>query len=196
MVDRERGVAMDIADLHSRALTHTRRIVAGIAPSQFGDPTPCEGWDVRELLNHVISGNEWAAALSAGATIPEVGDRFDGDRLGDDHVAAYDTTAAAAEAAFKRPGALEAPCAVSYGPVPGEVYAGHRFIDVLIHGWDLAKATGQDTTLDPELVRACAAVVEPQRELLAGSGMFGDGSVDAAATDPQAVLLSTLGRTP
>ena len=36
---------------------------------------------------------------------------------------------------------------MSYGPVPGSVYAGHRFIDVLIHGWDLAKATGQDATI-------------------------------------------------
>src|SRR5207249_5126323 len=61
---------------------------------------------------------------------------------------------------------MAAPCAVSYGPVPGEIYAGHRFIDVLIHGWDLAKATGQDTGLDPELVQVCWEVVEPQVELL------------------------------
>ena len=52
---------------------------------------------------------------------------------------------------FAAPGALDAPCAVSYGPVPGSVYAGHRFLDVLIHGWDLAKATGQNTNLAPEL---------------------------------------------
>ncbi len=188
---------MDIAELHGQALTHTRRVIIGIAPDQLDGPTPCEGWDVRELLNHVISGNEWAAELSAGKTIPEVGDRFDGDRLGGDHVAAYDASATAAEAAFKRPGALEAPCAVSYGPVPGEVYAGHRFVDVLIHGWDLAKATGQDTTIDRELVAACAAVVKPQHDLLAGSGMFGDGSVDVAdGADPQTRLLASLGRTP
>jgi hypothetical protein len=41
---------------------------------------------------------------------------------------------------------MQAPCAVSYGPVPGEVYLGHRFIDVVVHGWDVAKGTGQDTT--------------------------------------------------
>ena len=84
----------------------------------------------------------------SGKTIDEVGDRYDGDVLGDDPSAAYDASARVAGDAFARPGAMEAPVAVSYGPVPGEIYAGHRFIDVLIHGWDLAVATGQDSTLD------------------------------------------------
>ena len=74
-----------------------------------------------------------------------------------------------AAAAFRAPGAMEAPCAVSYGPVPGEVYCGHRFLDVLIHGWDVASSTGQDTTLEPELVEACFEVIEPQLDMLVGS---------------------------
>jgi uncharacterized protein (TIGR03086 family) len=75
--------------------------------------------------------------------------------LGGDPLSAYDASAQVAAAAFEAPAALDAPCAVSYGPVPGSVYAGHRFIDVLIHAWDLAVATGQDTTLDIDLVEAC-----------------------------------------
>jgi hypothetical protein len=50
---------------------------------------------------------------------------------------------------------------VSYGPVPGSVYAGHRLLDVLVHSWDLAVAIGQDYTLDPELMEACRQVIEP-----------------------------------
>jgi len=76
------------------------------------------------------------------------------------------------------------------------VYAGHRFLDVLVHGWDLAQATGQDTTLDPDLVEACWAVVEPQREILEGSGMFGDNHDVPAGADRQTTLLVALGRTP
>ena len=68
---------------------------------------------------------------------------------------------------------MEAPIAVDTGPVPGNVYAGHRFIDVLIHGWDLAVATGQDSRLDPDLVEICWEIVRPQLELLQGSGTFG-----------------------
>ena len=89
---------------------------------------------------------------------------------------------------------MERPVAVSYGPVPGEVYAGHRFIDVLIHGWDLAKATGQDATLDPDLVEACWSVINPQMELLRGSGMFGDDVEVSDDADSQTKLLATLGR--
>jgi uncharacterized protein (TIGR03086 family) len=89
---------------------------------------------------------------------------------------------------------MERPCAVSYGPVPGEVYCGHRFIDVLIHGWDVATATGQDATLPPALVDACIEVVTPQADLLLGSGMFGTDVDAGAGADQQAQLLAMLGR--
>lgn len=185
---------MDIAEVHTRALGATRGYVAGVQDSQWGAPTPCEDWDVRTLVNHVVSGNEWAAALAAGWTIDEVGDRLDGDILGDDPLEAYDASAERAGAAFRAPGALEAPCAVSYGPVPGEVYAGHRVLDLLVHGWDLATATGQDATLDPRLVTAGLVVLLPQAELLAASGAFGAPTDLGEDADPQARLLGLTGR--
>ncbi len=83
---------------------------------------------------------------------------------------------------------------MSYGPVPGEIYAGHRFIDVLIHGWDLAVATGQDTTLDPELVETCWEIVRPQLDLLQGSGAFGTNVDVPDDADSQTRLLAVLGR--
>jgi uncharacterized protein (TIGR03086 family) len=184
----------DIAARHREALQAARRVVAGVDRGQWGEPTPCSDWNVEELLNHVVSGNWWASELASGATIEGVGSRLDGDQLGDDALDAYDRSAEAAAAAFEAPGALDAPCAVSYGPVPGSVYAGHRFIDVFIHGWDLAVATGQDRTLDPALVEACWAVVEPQAELIRGSGAFGDEVTIAPEADPQARLLAALGR--
>ena len=54
--------------------------------------------------------------------------------------------------------------------VPGSVYAGHRFIDVFIHGWDLATATRQDPALDPDLMEACRLIIEPQLELFRSAG--------------------------
>src|SRR5262249_32611283 len=173
-----------------------RRYVDSVGDGQWQMPTPCEGWDVRELVNHIVSGNFWAGELARGKTIEEVGDRLDGNVLGDEAVAAYDESARAANEAFRAPGAMEAPCAVSYGPVPGAVYAGHRLIDVLIHGWDVAKATGQDTTLPPDLVEATWAVVEPQKDLLLGSGMFGADHTTPPGADRQTALLTLLGRMP
>jgi uncharacterized protein (TIGR03086 family) len=183
-----------IAELHRRALEETRSVVAGIDRVQWADATPCEGWDVHALLNHLVTGNLWAAELGSGHTIEEVGDRLDGDVLGGNALDAYDTSAEAAAATFEAPGALDAPCAVSYGPVPGSVYAGHRFIDVLIHGWDLATATGQDATLDPELVDAAYGLLQDQADMVRASGMFGEDILVPVGVRPQTQLLAFIGR--
>lgn len=184
----------DIAELHAQALDATGRIVAGIAADRWHADTPCDGWDVRALVNHVVAGNLWAAELAAGGTIEGVGDRLDGDMLGPDPAGSYDASAKAAAAVFRRPGALDAPCAVSYGPVPGSVYAGHRFLDVFIHGWDLAAATGQDTALDAGLMQACREVIEPQLEAFRGAGALADPLPVPAGASDQTRFLAMLGR--
>ncbi len=189
-------MTVDLPEAHAAALDTTRALVVGIGRSQWADPTPCADWNVRALVNHIVTGNFWAAELAAGATIAEVGDRLDGDVLTEDPAAVYLVSSELAAAVFRAPGAMERPCAVSYGPVPGEVYCGHRFLDVLIHGWDVAKATGQDTSLPSDLVEACIQVVEPQQALLAGSGMFDTGVDAAGSSDPQTRLLAMLGRRP
>jgi uncharacterized protein (TIGR03086 family) len=155
-------VMTTVADWHTLALETTRQIVEAVPADRWQAATSCPEWDVRGLVNHTVSGNLRAAKLGSGATIEEAGDRLDGDRLGTDPARAYAAPATAASAAFHRPGALDAPCAVSYGPV----YAGHRFIDVLIHVWDLATATGQDATL----IRAdCIRAEVPGRQPADGS---------------------------
>ena len=184
----------DIAELHAEALRATGRIVDSIPADRWHSDTPCEGWDVRALVNHVVAGNLWAAELATGATIASVGDRLDGDVLGADPAKAYAGSADAAAAAFGRPGALEAPCAVSYGPVPGEVYAGHRFIDVLVHGWDLAVGSGQDATLDPVLVEACRQVLEPQVGGFRAAGVFGPEIAVPPDAPAQTRFLAMVGR--
>jgi len=185
-----------LTTLHRRALAATGTVVTGVSVDQWTAPTPCEGWDARSLTNHVVAGNLWAAELASGKTIEQVGDRLDGDVLGSDPAAAYAASAEAAGRAFEAPGALDAPCAVSYGPVPGSVYLGHRFIDVLVHGWDLAAATGQGTALDPALVAACLEIIEPQLDALRSSGAFGESAQAPEGADDQTRLLLALGRRP
>jgi uncharacterized protein (TIGR03086 family) len=184
----------DIAELHAQALDHTGRIVSGIPRDRWQADTPCAGWDVRALLNHLVAGNLWAAELGAGGSIEGVGDRLDGDLLGADPAASYAASADAAAAVFRRPGALDAPCAVSYGPVPGSVYAGHRFLDVFVHGWDLAVATGQDRQLDPVLMEACREVIEPQLEAFRGAGALGAELPVPPGATAQRRFLASLGR--
>ena len=185
----------DISELHAQALDATGRIVRGVAADRWHAATPCAGWDARALVSHLVAGNLWAAELAAGGTIGGVGSRLDGDLLGDDPAAAYGESAAAAAAVFRRPGALDAPCAVSYGPVPGSVYAGHRFLDVLVHGWDLAVATGQDYALDPHLMDACGQIIEPQLEAFRSAGALGPEVAVPADASAQTRFLALLGRT-
>ncbi len=185
---------VDLPEVHARSLDHARRSMAGIGDEQWEIVSDCDDWTVRELVNHVVTGNYWAAELGSGLTIEQVGDRLDGDVLGTDPLRAYDDSSLVAAAVFRAPGAMERPCAVSYGPVPGEVYCGHRFLDVLVHGWDVATSTGQDTTLDVDLVEACLAVIEPQIDMLVASGAFGTRLDVPEGSSSQTKLLGLLGR--
>ena len=184
-----------IAELHARALDTTGRIVDGVPADRWHAATPCPDWDARGLVNHLVAGNLWAAELAAGSTIEAVGSRLDGDLLGDNPVAAYAASASAAAAVFRRAGALDAPCAVSYGPVPGSVYAGHRFLDVLVHGWDLTVATGQDYALDSELMEACQQIIEPQLDGFRSAGALAPEVAVPADASAQTRFLAMLGRT-
>ncbi|MGH9243318.1 MAG: TIGR03086 family metal-binding protein [Acidimicrobiales bacterium] len=187
-------MTVDLPDVHDRALEATSQVVAGIKPTQLDADSPCEGMSLRELLGHVVAGNLWVGELMAGRTIDQVGDALDGDVLGDDPAAAYDGSARIANEAFRAAGAMEKPVAVSYGPVPGAVYCGHRFFDVLVHGWDLAKGTGQDTALDPELVAACREVIEPQVEAFRAAGALAQPVPVADDADEQTKFLALIGR--
>jgi uncharacterized protein (TIGR03086 family) len=182
----------NLPSLHQRALESTGRFLARVEDDAWHSPTPCDPWDVRTLANHIVSGNWWVHELGSGHTIEEVGSRLDGDLLGDDPVIAYEKSAAAAAAAFSGPDAMAAMFAVSYGPVPGKVYARHRFIDVLVHGWDIAAATGQDDLLDPDLVQACWAMVEARPQMRSQWG-FAPIEIPAAG-DLQTRLLAFVGR--
>jgi uncharacterized protein (TIGR03086 family) len=185
---------VDLPVVHAQALEHTAKLVAGVPADRWPTPSVCGGWSVRELVNHLAAGNLWAGELVRGKTIAEVGDGLDGDVLGADPAVAFRHTATVAAEAFAAPGAMDAPCAVSYGPVPGSVYCGHRLLDVLVHGWDVAASTGQDTALPGDVVEACWAVLAPQLEMLQGTGAFGT-AVDVPATaDAQTRLLAVLGR--
>lgn len=186
---------MDIVELHTRASEATRRYVHAVKDDQWHDPTPCADWDVRDVVNHIVAENLWVPPLVEGKSIEDVGDRFEGDMLGDDPAGAYDRSAAAADAAFAAPGALQAPVGVSYGPIPGEAFARHRFFDILIHGWDVAKGTGQDTTLEPELVAACYEIVDAERDMIVGAAPYFGQAVDVPDDAPlQVRLLALLGR--
>src|SRR5437899_5267197 len=79
-----RGAAMpDVKELYRRALERFGRHVHQVRDDQWNGPTPCTEWDVRVLVNHLVSENLWMPPMLDGRKIADVGDRFDGDLLGE-----------------------------------------------------------------------------------------------------------------
>src|SRR5262245_47082863 len=75
---------MDAAELFRRSTDEWNRRIRAIPDDMWRAPTPCSDWDTRDLVNHVTYEHRWVPPLLAGATLEEVGDRFDGDLLGSD----------------------------------------------------------------------------------------------------------------
>jgi hypothetical protein len=84
---------------------------------------------------------------------------------------------------------------LSFGDTPIDEYAMQMIADHLVHGWDLAAATGMDRSMDPELVSVIQAWFAPQEEAWRAAGAIGP-RVEIDADDPQSELLSVYGRDP
>jgi uncharacterized protein (TIGR03086 family) len=187
---------MDIVALYRRSMDNFTDAVSRVGPDQWAGPTPCEGWDVRRLVNHLVYEDRWAVPLLEGATIAEVGDRFDGDLLGDDPLAASTEAAQEAYAAASAPGALERTVHLSFGDTPAEEYVHQLFSDHVVHTWDLLAALGADRALDPELVATLADWFAAREDAYRQAGAIGPRVQlpdDASAQDR---LIAAFGRDP
>jgi len=184
----------DIRRLFRRALEEVGDGVHGVKEDQWGSPTPCSEWDVRALVNHLVYELRWAVPLFEGQTVTEVGDRFEGDLLGDDPAKAWDEAAAAALDAVNAEGAMERTVHLSFGDFPGSGYTRQIFADLLIHGWDLARGSGQDERLDPELVAECAQWFTNVESSYRDGGAIAERPEVPDDADKQTTLLAAFGR--
>jgi len=141
----------DVRDLFVKASKLYEDAVHQIREDQWHLPTPCTEWDVRALMQHLVNEQLWVPPLLEGLTIAEVGDRFDGDNLGDDPVAAWDEASAAARDAVTALKDLQSTTHLSFGDFPAQEYLDQMLFDLHIHGWDLRTGIGADTTLDGEV---------------------------------------------
>jgi len=188
---------LDLVDLHDRCGQRFATLVAGVGAKQWHDKTPCSEWDVRALVHHLVYEQVWVPPLFEGQTPSEVGDRFEGDLMGDDASRWPDVVSSSiqkAHAVVAQPGSLEQTVHLSFGDTSGPEYVTQLTADFAIHSWDLARATGQDDTIDPDAVALLFPWVKANAELLAGSGIFGS-PVDPGPDRPDEVrLLGLVGR--
>ena len=185
---------MDQETAYRRTVEGWAALVEGVRPGQWALPTPCEDWDVRALVNHVVGEDLWTEPLMRGSTMEEVGDRFDGDQLGDDPQEVAREAAAEAISAVAETLPSQGKVHLSYGDEDMAEYVAQLTADHLIHGWDLAAATGAATELDDDLVEVVASWFAEREEMYRSAGAIGP-RVEALG-DAQSQLLARFGRDP
>lgn len=182
---------MGSADEHRRVAGEFTATVEGTAPAAWDLPAPPEGWVARDVVRHLV---EWFPAFlreAAGITLPT------GPSVDDDPVGAWRAQTEAVQALLDDPATERELDLPHLGRMPlaraiDMIYTG----DVFLHRWDLARATGQDETLDPA---TCAEMLEamlPMDDALRQSGHYGPRVEVPADADVQTTLLAFIGRTP
>jgi uncharacterized protein (TIGR03086 family) len=184
----------DLIALFQRAAEGFGTHVRAIADGQWHDPTPCTDWDVRVLVNHVTVEQLWVPPLVQGSSVADVGDRFDGDQMGDDPVATWNAALRASSDAFGAAGALDGKVLLSSGDKAVGEYCWEMTTDALIHSWDLARGIGADEALDAELVELVYERTFPVAEHLQETGLFAPPVPVPDDAPLQTKLLAIFGR--
>jgi uncharacterized protein (TIGR03086 family) len=185
----------NVQEIYDRCAAEFAARVHAVGAS-WDRPTELPGWDVRDLVHHLVYEERWTPPMLAGSTMAEVGDRFEGDLLGDYPVTAFDEAAAEALAAVQADGVLERIVHLSFGDHPGLEYVMQLSADHLVHAVDLARALGVDETLEPEVTDAVLAWFEPMEDMYREYGVIGPRVEWAAGAGAQARLLGMMGRRP
>lgn len=180
------------ADEHRLIAAEFTTTVEGVAPAAWDHPAPPEGWLARDVVRHLV---EWFPAFLAGSTGIELPP---GPSVDDDPVGAWRSQTDAVQALLDDPVTADAEYdlphigTMSLGQAVAMIYTG----DVFLHRWDLARATGQDETLDADRCAEMLAGMLSMDEALRHSGHYGPKVEVPADADAQTKLLAFIGRTP
>ena len=187
------------AETLEKAFASTAGVLSNVTADQLDGPTPCRSWRVRDLVNHIVGGTTFFAMTAETGESPSLGgpppDFTDGD-----FCATFEAGAKRAVAAFQAEGAMDKIMTLPFGQMPGAVFVNIAATDTFTHGWDLAKATGQSTHLDPamaaELLANARMVFPDSLRGEDGKAPFGP-RVDVPESAPPAdQLAGFLGREP
>jgi uncharacterized protein (TIGR03086 family) len=173
----------DLRDLYRQASRWAAERVAGARDLEAG--TPCPGWRVRDLINHMLDTQRYFAGAARGekAALPSP---TPPPLLTDDPAADFDRATAEVMEAYAPDGVIE-----RTGPA-----LGIAFSDQLLHGWDLARATEQDATMPDGLARAAYDCIHGRFTDEQRTGVFGPEIPVGDDATPQQRLLAYTGRDP
>lgn len=176
-----------------RAMAEFDARVRAVPADAWPRPSPCAEWSVRDVVNHMVYECCWTPHLLRGETMADVGDRYDGDLLGEDPVGAWaEASQAAREAATAA--TLDETIHASFGDISGGFYLWQLSAEYLVHGWDVARGAGGDERLDPQLVGDVAAWFGDYEQLYRDIGVTGEPAPVPDGADAQTRLLAAFGR--
>ncbi|MBK5224763.1 MAG: TIGR03086 family protein [Acidimicrobiia bacterium] len=180
------------AEEHRRVAAAFTTTVEGVTAAAWDQPAPPQGWVARDVVRHLV---EWFPAFLHGATGIELPS---GPSVDDDPVGAWHAQTAGVQELLDTPVVADREYDLSHIDTMTLAQAIDRIYtaDVFMHRWDLARATGQDETLDAE---RCAEMLEgmlPMDEALRQSGHYGPRVEVPDDADVQTKLLAFIGRTP
>ena len=139
------------------ACRSTRSILENVTWAQLTFPTPCDDWQVQDLIDHIVGATHFFADAAEQGSSPE-GQEWPGYAEGD-FVRSFAEWADRAVAAFSAAGAMEQPMLLPTGPTVGSRCIQVATAEIFVHGWDLAKATGQSMPPDAGVAEALLVLV-------------------------------------
>jgi uncharacterized protein (TIGR03086 family) len=166
-------------------------VLQEVGPDQLAAASSCDGWTVRELIAHVVSGNLMFTALVTGEGGPG-----GGDVLGDDPVRAFADSLKKLKDAFAADGVMDKVFQTPMGERPAPRLVTTRVVELSVHGWDLADSTGGTIELSEPVVEAALGQL---RMMLSGAGdraglPFGAEQQAAEGASPADRLAAYAGR--
>jgi uncharacterized protein (TIGR03086 family) len=187
----------DVVDCYERTAEWIEHLILGTSSDQYGQPTPCAKWSVRDLLNKLVWLPRHSAAVLRGSKPPKADER---DFVGDDAATAYRGAADDLLAEMNQPGRLAETIELAFGKMFAVTWVRFVFVDQLTHGWDLATATGQDSTIPQSLLEAADQIVRAEFSAFSG-GSRRPESFDVAvpvndSATPTQRFVAFLGRDP
>jgi uncharacterized protein (TIGR03086 family) len=178
--------AMEFYELMREAARGAVTVVEGVKPDRLGDPTPCEDWNVGALIEHLVT---WAGHGSELAARKEP---FDGTPYQADVAEQLERAAAA----WGETGALEGMSYMARAEMPSLVVAKLYLTELVVHGWDLARATGQEAVVGEDLAAATLEAVTMTAEQGRAYGILGPEVIVPASASTLDRALAMSGRDP
>ncbi len=176
-----------------RSYDELAKITATLDADQLLLPTCCPDWDVRAVLNHILGGALMYTSVNAGQAAGEDA----GDVAGDDPVGAVARISDTNIASWRAPDALEGERTYPFGTFPAFAGLVVNVGEVALHVWDIAKATGQDARLDPDVAQIVYDLyVQVPMDDLRAHGVYGPEIAVPESASVQDRLLGFLSRQP